>query len=528
MARFEALAAIAELALRLEPLERLLSHAVRRLARVMGAEFAGILELDPHRKQLAFRAQFGWPPAVAGKARIPCGRQSQEGFTLLASEPVILEDLQQEKRFRGSSLTRKYGIRSGLSTTIDGEAGPFGVLAVHTRQIREFTTDDAQFLKAAAGILASAIRQDRTAQALRESDARMRAIVTTAVDAIITIDERGIIDSANPAAERLFGYDRNELAGRNVSVLMPEPYRSEHDDYIARYLRTGKARIIGIGREVIAQRKDGTTFPINLAVSEFRVDDRRMFTGIIHDLTDRRRLERRIIETAEAEQRRIGQDLHDGLCQHLTGIAFALQVLSRQLAARSAPEASAAARVQEMVDSAITQARQLARSLQPVEVVGGGLLVALKDLAAQVTELFNVSCVCRAGRRVEVVDPAVAGHLYRIAQEAVSNAVKHGRARSIVIDLQVAPDQVALAIHDDGIGLSRAAHDGKGLGLRTMAYRAHLIGGHLNIRPGDRGGTSVTCVVRKPGIGVTSTTEGRHGTQSRRRNPEATSDSHRG
>src|SRR5262249_21054271 len=122
---------------------------------------------------------------------------------------------------------------------------------------------------------------------LRDSEARQHAILQTAVDGIITIDEGGIVESFNLGAERLFGYTAEEVIGQNISLLMPSPYREEHDGYLARYLRTGEPHIIGIGREVRARRQDGTTFPIDLAVSEVHLDGRRLFTGIVHDLTAR-------------------------------------------------------------------------------------------------------------------------------------------------------------------------------------------------------------------------------------------------
>ena len=122
---------------------------------------------------------------------------------------------------------------------------------------------------------------------LHDSEALTHAILQTAVDGIITIDERGIVESFNPAAERLFGYTADEVIGQNISMLMPSPYREEHDSYIARYLQTDEPHIIGIGREVHARRRDGTTFPIALAVSEVYLAGRRMFTGIVHDLTAR-------------------------------------------------------------------------------------------------------------------------------------------------------------------------------------------------------------------------------------------------
>ena len=138
---------------------------------------------------------------------------------------------------------------------------------------------------------------ERTRQLLDDREARLNAILDTAVDGIITIDERGIIESVNRGTERIFGYTSDELVGSSVNMLMPSPYREEHDGYMARYLRTGQPRIIGIGREAEGQHKDGTRFPIDLAVSEIRVPGARVFTGVVHDISSRRRAE------AEAQRR---------------------------------------------------------------------------------------------------------------------------------------------------------------------------------------------------------------------------------
>jgi two-component system, LuxR family, sensor kinase FixL len=124
-----------------------------------------------------------------------------------------------------------------------------------------------------------------------QSEARLRAILETVVDGIITINARGRIESVNPAAERLFGYRAADLVGQNVAMLMPTPDREEHDSGLARYLQTGEQRIIGLHREVVGQRRDGTTFPMDLAVSEVRLGDQRLFTGIVRDLSERKRME---------------------------------------------------------------------------------------------------------------------------------------------------------------------------------------------------------------------------------------------
>jgi PAS domain S-box-containing protein len=152
---------------------------------------------------------------------------------------------------------------------------------------------------------------------LQESEARARAVLETAVDAIITIDERGTIESLNPAAQKVFGYAESELLGQNVKVLMPEPYRGEHDGYLHNYLTTGRKKIIGIGREVTGQRKDGSTFPMELAVSEVKLAGRRLFTGFVRDITRRKQAEEQLrfyahsLRESNVELSRSNQELDD-------------------------------------------------------------------------------------------------------------------------------------------------------------------------------------------------------------------------
>src|SRR5262249_23570207 len=158
-----------------------------------------------------------------------------------------------------------------------------------------------------------------------------------------------------------------ELVGRNVSILMPEPYHGEHDQYLREYLRTGTARIIGIGREVTAMHRNGKTFPISLSVSEVNTGQGRIFAGIIHDLSALRQLERQIVEASANEQRRIGQDLHDGLCQDLIGTAFAADHIARLLRSKGEPEAAALAdKVAADIRASAGQARRLSHGLNPV------------------------------------------------------------------------------------------------------------------------------------------------------------------
>ncbi len=142
-------------------------------------------------------------------------------------------------------------------------------------------------------------------ESLAEAATQLQAIIDTAIDGIITIDEKGIIDTINPAGARLFGYEPPELIGKSINVLMPQPYSEQHDGYIQRYLKTGEARIIGIGREALGLKKDGTVFPIRLAVSEVQLSNRRMFIGIVHDLTEVKEANRRYRELNEELENKI-------------------------------------------------------------------------------------------------------------------------------------------------------------------------------------------------------------------------------
>jgi two-component system sensor kinase FixL len=335
-----------------------------------------------------------------------------------------------------------------------------------------------------------------TPSALAESEKRLRAILDTAVEGIVTIDERGIIDSVNPATERIFGYTAAELVGRNISMLMPEPYRSGHDGYLKAYLQTGQRKIIGIGREVVGLRKNGTVFPMDLSVSEVRLGERRLFTGMIRDITDRRRLEKEVLEAAAREQRRIGQDLHDGLGQQLAGVALMSNALAQALETAAPAHAPQAAKIAAHIRDAIQHTRGLARGLAPVELSGSGLMTALGQLAHNIQSMSGIECVFRADAPVLIEDNNVATHLFRIAQEAVTNAVKHSGARRIDIALTALPERVILTIHDDGRGFP-ARPAATGSGLRIMQYRAGVLGASLAIQRPDAGGTSVVCSIHR-------------------------------
>jgi len=213
------------------------------------------------------------------------------------------------------------------------------------------------------------------------------------------------------------------------------------------------------------------------------------------EIAARERVERELLHISEREQRRLGHDIHDSLCQHLTGTALAGQVLAQNLKLQNSPQAANASRVVELIEDGIALSRNLAKGLNSVNLSSGGLMEALEDFAASASDLFKISCRFQCPLPVLIADSQTAEHLYRIAQEAVSNAVKHGHAKNIVIRLELSKAGKVLRVIDDGAGLPALEGNGKGMGLRIMSYRADMIGAKFTIRRRDVSGTVVTTLL---------------------------------
>jgi signal transduction histidine kinase len=220
---------------------------------------------------------------------------------------------------------------------------------------------------------------------------------------------------------------------------------------------------------------------------------RQRTAALRHEMKARERLEKEVTEAAERESQRIGHELHDSLCQHLTGTSLALQVLSGKLENASLPFAREADKAVELVEGAIDLTRSIAKGLFPLELEGEGLPAALLELSRTIQKRYPIVCEFKCDSSGRLPDSTMATHLYRIAQESVTNAVKHGHVSHIVIELSIVGPILTLAIKDDGIGLPERLPDDRGLGLRIMSSRAGMIGGTLSVSNDRAGGTLVTC-----------------------------------
>jgi len=229
---------------------------------------------------------------------------------------------------------------------------------------------------------------------------------------------------------------------------------------------------------------------INTGTAELTAANRQL----LQEIEERTRLEKELLSIIERERRRIGQELHDSIGQQLTGIEFMTEALEQKLSSKSLPEASYAARITTRVTQATDQTRELAKGLHPVDLDENGLMSALEELTATTEHLFGVSCSLRCDRLVPINDISVAINLYRIAQEAITNAIKHGRAKNILVELSSSGDCSKLTVESDGLGFPQARARSEGMGLKVMNYRAEMIDATLNICTGANGGTIVTCV----------------------------------
>ncbi len=225
---------------------------------------------------------------------------------------------------------------------------------------------------------------------------------------------------------------------------------------------------------------------------------RQRTSALSREIVERERLEKEILEVSEREQQRIGRDLHDSVCQHLAATAMAGHVLGEKLALKRLPEAADARDVVKLVEDGLTLTRNLAHGISPMELDAEGLLTAFREFANNISKIYKLPCKFEHDASALVNDPVTGTHLYRIAQEAVTNAIRHAKPRQIVINLGQRKECVELTVEDDGAGLPDDWQKSRGLGTRIMAHRAAMIGGTLSIEPNPTGGTFIKCSLPDP------------------------------
>ncbi len=331
--------------------------------------------------------------------------------------------------------------------------------------------------------------------ALAEREARYRAVVETAVDGFLMVDAVGRVRDANQAYAEASGYSREQLLSLRLSDLFADEGPQEVAARIARI--RSKASDTFIARQ---RRRDGSIWPAEWRFVFWASAGGRCF-GMARDISERLDVERRIIDAATAEQERIGQEIHDGIGQGLTAVSLLAGALRRQL--QQAGQGRAAASLDSLIlqlEQLQRDARLLAHGLSPLHIGPDGLESALRLLVDNTRAASEIACSLDIRGPIPDLPPVAALHLYRIAQEAIGNALRHARARSIEVVVAQEASSLRLRVCDDGIGLAGEDSTRKGLGLSILQYRARSIGATLSVRGAPGAGTCVDCLLRLPAV----------------------------
>ncbi len=350
--------------------------------------------------------------------------------------------------------------------------------------------DESRQLRGFLKVTRNITERRHAQEVLRSSERNLADFFDHSPFGLLWIGPRGEIRRANKAALELFGCTAEECLNRGVQEFYADPKQAR------RTLKRLARREVLEAQRAEWRRRDGALRHVLIDASGLWERGRMVHSRwFVRDITPRIELEREVLVVVERERQRIGQDLHDDLCQQLTGIEFLSQTLVGRLQISDSEQAGRAREIAQLIRDAIVRTRELAHGLSPVQIESVGLTGVLKELAAQSRKRFSVDCRFHCRPAALKGDYEWGIHLYRIAQEAVSNAIKHGRASRVNIRLARRNGSLVLAVRDNGMGMPPQPLPCRGMGLHVMRYRAGVIGGSLAIRSGQGGGTTVFCKV---------------------------------
>jgi signal transduction histidine kinase len=354
-----------------------------------------------------------------------------------------------------------------------------------------FLKEERSLINVIAERIGEIVERKRAEEALYESESKNLALLDAIPDLMFQINDAGILLGFHEGKFSIPHELANQILGKSIyslfapKRLLPKRILDQAMTHVKMTLETGKAQIF---EQHIPFNGDQRDFEVRMVACT-----NNNVLGIVRDITRRKRLENEIIEISGREQRRIGQDLHDSLCQHLAGIGFMGKVLEKKIAEQQPLILSDVNEIVELIDQAITMTRGFARGLNPVRLEADGFVFALSELAINVEKLFGILCRFEYTNLILIHDNAMATHLYRIVQEALNNAIKHGKADTVTIMLRQEGATCILTVQDNGLGIGNMVHQGKGIGLNIMQYRASMIGASLDVKNAELGGTILTC-----------------------------------
>jgi PAS domain S-box-containing protein len=388
----------------------------------------------------------------------------------------------------------------------------FGLLGLANKP-GGFTENDSRIATAFGELAATALYNSRTLESLENSEARIRSIVETARDAIISVDNQGNIVFWNHGAEMMFGYSLDEIVGKPVTLVIPERFHEAHQSKLNQVVSTSKAAIGENPLKLSGLKRNGSEFPLELSLASWVTKEGVFFTGVVRDISERkqkeaalrqahaelekrvedraaqlRRLSSRLLEAHEEERKRIGQELHDGLAQTLSAIKIWVETAHMQMRREDQAEVAKSLKaVVPLAQGAVEEVRRIARNLRPPILDDLGILATISSLCQEFATVYSG---IRIRRQLDIEENQVPESLkiviFRIVQEALNNIAKHSRADLVHLSLRKADNEVELTISDNGVGfhVGRAlasSQFSRGLGLAGMKERAELSGGSFSI-----------------------------------------------
>jgi PAS domain S-box-containing protein len=439
------------------------------------------------------------------------------GHVMVTREPVISNHPGTDSRRGGLAeghppLNAFLGLPISLGNSMIGMAGianrPGGYDNEIVSFLQPFLLTCGDFLRT----INTDIKRRDAENALKDSEATVRALLESASQAVLAVDTEGNIVFSNPMAEEMFGYNANELAKMTVDTLLPDRLRKTHAEHRALFFAEPRVRPMGQGRELSACRKDGSEISIEISLGYIDAPDGMLAVTFATDITERKRVRRDrrkqarmtaladgLLQGQEEERRRIARELHDSASQDLAMVSVELGILARQAGDEGCTVREELTRLREKIIALSVGIRDLSHRLHPSELEELGLVSALRSLGDRLFRHEGIRAYFITDDEPLTVPPSSAVAIYRVVQEALRNIVKHSGAKEATVTLESVEDRFRLSIADRGVGFDTEEIGGKaGLGLVSMEERIRLLGGSLMIRSTPDEGTEVEAFVPLP------------------------------
>ena len=478
------------------------TRALGTIGQRLGWPFGSVWEVVPERPEALQCAETWTADGVdaasfeaATRATFLAPGEGLPGRVWSDGRPAWIADVTEDENFPRAAAARDAGLHAAFCFPLRSASGLVGAIEFFAPEPREVDSDLLATMGTLGDQIGQAVERRRDAEALSAQEARHRAMLDAALDCVVSMDHEGRVIDFNPAAERTFGYRAADVAGLDMAdVIIPPDLRERHRAGLARYLAGAQAVVLDQRIEITGMRSDGTTFPVELAITRIDVPGPPTFMGYLRDITDRKAAEAqlrasraRIVAAGDTARRQLERDLHDGAQQRLVELALDLRMARARLDGASDEARELLEAALEDLDRATAELRELARGIHPAALTEGGLRPALESLLSRCS--VPVRLVAAPDERFSAAVEATA---YFVVAEALTNVARYADAQRAEVELVRAADSLIVRVHDDGRG---GADPSAGSGLLGLADRLAVLDGTLDVDSPSGGGTTLTAEI---------------------------------